>query len=74
MVAEKLTQDQRVLLEALVHSDDPYWWEVIPDKVRRNAALDMLKTLRLIEVGMFGVRATSRGCKSNAKARRLGLI
>ena len=74
-MAIQLSHEERVLLNQLIHSDDPKWWRVVPDMFTRNNALNNLLGLGLIEVDTSrGVRVTQLGILSNEKSRRYGRI
>lgn len=74
-MAQKLSKEERQLLDRLIHSDDPKWWDIVPDMGTRNAALNNLLALGLVEVRRdMGMKATELGVLSNEKSRRHGRI
>lgn len=71
-----LSEEARRLLSALIHDDRNTWWTVVPDKDRRNKAMDELADHGLVEIRMETreCRASARGRESHRRARAAGLI
>lgn len=76
MMSKRLTQEERMILNQIIHSSDLEWWNIIEDEAVRSAALNELLRLQFIEIDMSKgmVRATDRGVKSNQRAKAHNLV
>jgi len=72
---KNLNKQSRILLNALIHSEETNWWSVVPDKLIRNQSLDILLKLGFIKINdMKECSVTALGIRSNQKAKDANLI